>query len=262
MDLTEVGDDAGELVDITDDGDDAPVVEQKVPRLSELDKAKIASKRQDWENGRLDKMLRLDEVKNTKSGYDLSFPLRTLRDGRQIDVEVINFWAEKVYSNLNEKQKQNCIFLKANFYGIIAKGRWFFDNVDTRIAPHLSSSTSKRFFMPISNHGHWILAVISLERQTVTFYDSLKGRNDHAEEFQVIQMWLNQICKLQGINPCIDFRSKRPILVPKQDGGTDCGVFVCMYLAYVSIRKILDFEQKDIPLLRLWISYNISEKYL
>jgi len=232
----------------------------RLSRPSELDKAILASMRPDWENGRLDAMLKTPKVRH--SGFELDICLRTLRPGQLIDGEIINFWADEVYANLSEIQRNECIFLKCDFYSRISSDKYEFIETETREFPDFETSALRRFFMPITIKGHWILAVISLELKTVTFYDSLTTRNEHGDEFKKIQMWLNGVYERQGIISYPRFRSKRPKNVPKQEASIDCGVFVCMYLAYACIRKVLDFGQDDMDLFRKWISYNISKRYI
>ena len=265
VDLTNEGGSPVETVDYVNSRSSRPSdldnarLAPRPSRTSELDKARLASTMPGWENGRLDAMLKTPRIKH--SGFELDLCLRTLRPGQLIDGEVINFWADEVYANLSEIQLKECIFLRCDFYSTISSDNYQFIERETREFPDFETSPLRRFFMPITIKGHWFLAVISLELKTVTFYDSLTTRNEHRDEFQKIQMWLNGVYDRQGI-PFPKFRSKRPKNVPKQEASIDCGVFVCMYLAYACIRKVLDFGQDDMDLFRKWISYNISKRYI
>jgi len=82
----------------------------RLSRPSELDKARLASMRPDWENGRLDAMLKTPKVRH--SGFELDICLRTLRPGQLIDGEIINFWADEVYANLSENSTKRMYFFE------------------------------------------------------------------------------------------------------------------------------------------------------
>ena len=50
--------------------------------------------------------------------------------------------------------------------------------------------------------------------------------------------------------------------MPRQDNSVDCGVFVCLYANYASLKKVINFKQSDIPHARKRIAFEISNTLL
>lgn len=240
------------IIDLTD----SPLkVDLYEPRKSELDKAREASRLASWRDGRMEELIL---IRKPNLEYDISNLMRTLRPGGMIDGEVINLWTKHVASNLKPKTKAQNRFLKAGFFNCISHPQYEFSEHGYLDFPLLFDSALIRIFMPICYEGHWSLAAINVKNLTVSFYDSLIIENLHIREFEIIQKWLDTICNTHG-TPTRRFRNKKHAIVPKQIESLDCGVFVCMYMAYACIRKRMDFTQSDMDLLRQWISFCIID---
>jgi sentrin-specific protease 1 len=48
--------------------------------------------------------------------------------------------------------------------------------------------------------------------------------------------------------------------VPRQDNSYDCGVFVCLYAAYIAIQHPFTFTQADIDNVRMWMVHLMDEE--
>lgn len=46
--------------------------------------------------------------------------------------------------------------------------------------------------------------------------------------------------------------------MPRQNNGNDCGVYVCMYANYASLRKKPEFTPEDIPCIRQRMAWELS----
>lgn len=94
-------------------------------------------------------------------------------------------------------------------------------------------------FFPVCTKSHWFLFVVDLCNTKVMLIDSIRdekptsGREIYPGEFYVMEKFLPYM--LHKLHPD-RFRPNRYMRVkevlgrPKQDGGVDCGVYVCKYM--------------------------------
>ena len=109
------------------------------------------------------------------------------------------------------------------------------------------------FFAVHVSEDHWTLAVVHVQEQKIQYYDSMGGGGRHVLE--ALRRWLgDEKAKKRpaGVSvPDVDVGSF--VLVgttpdtPRQENGSDCGVFSLMCADFLSERLGLPFSQRDIP---------------
>jgi hypothetical protein len=105
---------------------------------------------------------------------------------------------------------------------------------------------------------HWYLAVIDFRTKTTRVYDSLYDY-PYANTHTRLMAWLadawdaQQHLSSSSFDPD-EWTVKPPDANrPRQTNGYDCGVFVCLYAAYLSLGKSFNFGQGDTLGIRLWM---------
>ena len=100
----------------------------------------------------------------------------------------------------------------------------------------------RRVFVPVHVHGnHWCLGCVHVAERRIEYYDSLGGSNDTF--FSTMRQYLadEYAAHHSGAAPLpADYWSCHcPANIPRQDNGSDCGVFTL---------KFADFLSHDTPL--------------
>jgi len=127
--------------------------------------------------------------------------------------------------------------------------------------------TFEIMFMPIHSPGHWSLVAINVQKKEVFFYDSLGGK-EVTTIFDKVAMFLKYIQEFQlevaGTVKAGSSRKHRQeqeqqqqqsaviylsqvgwkfiscgSTIPQQDNASDCGVYVCSYVANILSKKAL-----------------------
>ena len=97
-----------------------------------------------------------------------------------------------------------------------------------------------KLFIPINHPGvHWALVCVFVQAKAIYYYDSLGegGRtvvsaiHQYLEEehMRKYKKGLPKGWRLIPDTPC-----------PRQDNGNDCGVYICMFMDYLSLGRPLD----------------------
>ena len=98
---------------------------------------------------------------------------------------------------------------------------------------------------------HWVLVAFYPLIKTVIYYDSLHNDGNLIRE-QVLQFFKTRFPKETGsalINS--EWKSVDETNLPTQLNGFDCGVFVCQMAERLSRRSHFDFEQSQMPAIRI-----------
>jgi Ulp1 family protease len=109
--------------------------------------------------------------------------------------------------------------------------------------------------IPINLDGlHWVVVRVDVKGKSIHFYDSLDGdgevhvdnifeylKEEHKDKFREPLPNQEQWRRIATVN----------IRTPRQKGGVDCGVFVCMYV-YCTLLRIPfhEYKQADMPNIR------------
>lgn len=113
--------------------------------------------------------------------------------------------------------------------------------------------------VPVHLGNHWCLAVIDFTKKSISYFDSLGGSSSTCTRVLLDYLKAESSDKLkQDFDTenwkCID---KYRDGIPKQENGSDCGVFACTYAEYATRLAKLDFTQKDMPYFRKKMIYEI-----
>lgn len=109
---------------------------------------------------------------------------------------------------------------------------------------------------------HWALAVVNNKCSSFEYYDSL-SHHGNTTALNLLRTYMIEEGKKQ--NSPINFQSYslyESVKTPQQENGYDCGVFTCTCANYLSRGKGLTFSQRDMPLLRRRMAYEIISKKL
>ena len=81
-----------------------------------------------------------------------------------------------------------------------------------------------------SGGSHWSLALVSLVDGVAFYYDSI-GRTNFEEAGRIIQKLATVLKMRLRFIPLND--------TPQQDNGSDCGVYVCMFMEHLLLQRLL-----------------------
>lgn len=99
--------------------------------------------------------------------------------------------------------------------------------------------------IPVHIASHWMLIVVRPQTGIIEWYDSL-SRCGFQDDVERVRKWLDS--KFKGMNTR-DWVIKCPTS-PKQDNGSDCGVFVLTSARFLVLGQSLNYNQSDIPNMR------------
>ena len=120
---------------------------------------------------------------------------------------------------------------------------------------------SKFKFNAKAKNNHWALAVVNLEKRNVSFYDSLYS-TDRTEYMLKIVDYLEQEYMEKKGHPLdtSTFTLEHMKDIPKQQNGSDCGVFICQYSEFLSRNATFNFTYKDMKYFRKRMIYEITQE--
>ena len=101
----------------------------------------------------------------------------------------------------------------------------------------------RRVFLPVHVHGnHWCLGCVNMDDKRIEYYDSLGGNND--TYFSTMRQYLadeyaahhNSASSCHSPPPLqlSEWSHYCPKHIPRQDNGSDCGVFTLKFADYLS----------------------------
>jgi hypothetical protein len=108
---------------------------------------------------------------------------------------------------------------------------------------------------------HWILACIDFEQKWIAWFDSISEA--HEQETRLLFTWLTRkhsLNKSTIFDPAEwSLHSGPPpgMQVPLQSNDYDCGIFICLYAAFLDIRLSLSFSQHDTRNVRTWMAHEM-----
>nr|CDS32877.1 sentrin specific protease 1 [Hymenolepis microstoma] len=114
--------------------------------------------------------------------------------------------------------------------------------------------------IPVHDRGmHWCLTCVDFRAKTISYYDSLHGRNDQC--LDRILHYLDAESRDKRNKPLEDIHSweKKNMegRMPSQKNGSDCGVFALTTAEFLSRDAELNFEQSDMAEIRQRMIYEI-----
>ncbi|KAF3260465.1 Smt3-specific protease [Orbilia oligospora] len=174
--------------------------------------------------------------------------LKTLNGSQWLNDEVINSYIHLVKERENRDGSQKMITMNSAFvssfkesgYGRVA--RW----AKRAGAAGEEILGLKGIIIPIHRNFHWTLAFVNVEKKRFEYYDSLAGNWD---PISLLRTWMKHEVGSKYIDgEWEDFYPGSQ--TPQQGNGYDCGVFLCKTAEVIARGGVLNFSQKDIPVIR------------
>jgi sentrin-specific protease 1 len=119
-----------------------------------------------------------------------------------------------------------------------------------------------KLFIPINMGGtHWQVIVAFMQEHRIQMYDSM-GRGGRESLRIVMQYIQDEHQKKKGIPlpsgdswTLVDTSSD----TPSQRNGFDCGVFLCLFVDFISINSVLLFSQEDVHHVRQRLALSLAK---
>jgi len=186
----------------------------------------------------------------------------------------LGYWCEKTgglsnFSITNQRQKPSgkiegqskTFFATPFFWKFVLNGEIRGAN-ETK---YVDIFTCSRMLIPVNiKLKHWILACIDFEQKWIAWFDSID--DTYEQETRLLFAWLTRehsINKLSVFEPdewSIHFGPPPNIQTPLQSNDWDCGIFICLYAAYLDLRLPLSFSQHDTQNVRAWMAHEMIEE--
>jgi len=157
--------------------------------------------------------------------------------------------------------KRNTFFATPFFWNYVRDGEAQGNN-ETK---YVDIFTCSRMLIPVNiKLKHWIMACIDFEQKWIAWLDSIG--DTHEQETRLLFTWLT---REHSLNRSTIFDSAEWSLhagpppgmqVPLQSNEYDCGIFTCLYAAFLDIGLPLSFSQLDTPDVRMWMAHEMIEE--
>lgn len=89
---------------------------------------------------------------------------------------------------------------------------------------------------PEDGGSHWSLALVSIVDGVAFYYDSIRNENMHEAD---------RIIKNLGMVLGMNLRFIPLTDTPQQENGSDCGVFVCMFMEHLLLNRLLQVKTNE-----------------
>lgn len=111
---------------------------------------------------------------------------------------------------------------------------------------------------------HWCMSIVDNAKKTISFYDSLSsGRGGDDVVRNLVEYLVKEADRLEPgqRDKHIEIFNNYKVIpqadCPQQNNGFDCGVFACQTAVRVSNGSPLDFDQKDMDIIREHMAFNL-----
>ncbi|KAA8499765.1 putative ubiquitin-like-specific protease 1B [Porphyridium purpureum] len=194
-------------------------------------------------------------------GHDLA----RLRPGKWLNDEVINFYIEVLkdrQSRLGDAAKVKCHFFSTFMYAKLRTPRGYDYTAVQRWTRKIDVFALDRVLIPINiQNSHWALGMVDMVAKTVEYFDSLGFEQpemtadilqwvvDEAEHKKQITLYTNDWTVIHHGDS-----------VPQQTNTSDCGVFLCKFMDYLSLGKEFNFGAQHMPYFRRRLAHELLVK--
>ncbi|GMF82728.1 unnamed protein product [[Candida] boidinii] len=122
-------------------------------------------------------------------------------------------------------------------------------------------------FVPVNlNQVHWALGVINNKDRSFQYYDSLFGHAGPEIISRLEEYLTGETKRLYGDDysgaDYSDYERDTAVDCPQQENGSDCGVFTCTAVDYISRSSELFYSQADMLTIRQRMAYEICQNKL
>ena len=197
--------------------------------------------------------------------------LGTLSGLNWLNDEVINFYRELLQERelkavQEEGRERRVWFTNTFFISKLSEGGYNYRNVRRWTKRAKVDIFSLRLMLIPMNVGgsHWTCAAINFPDKTITYYDSMGASGRLILEILKRYLMDEHENKKKSALPNIEawrlISPKRS--VPQQQNCSDCGVFMCQFLNYLSVDDAFDFSQKHMQNFRMKMCLEIINKQL
>ncbi|KAG5420976.1 hypothetical protein I9W82_000066 [Candida metapsilosis] len=194
----------------------------------------------------------------TQYSIDITFAdLQTLRDGRWLNDNIIDF-----YSNMVMEKNPKVFIWTTHFYSNLAS-RGYSGVARWAKRKKIDLFTMDKVIVPINiSNTHWALAVINNITKAITYYDSLNfSQSGNPEALENLQMYMdNEAQRLD--RDAIKYTLIPYIDAPQQQNGSDCGVFTCIAARYLALNQEFNYSQNDMKVIRRRMTLEIMNDEL
>jgi sentrin-specific protease 1 len=166
---------------------------------------------------------------------------------------------------MEEDPQNKNLFLNSQFYDNYIKNGVFNFEKARLFLKNCNIFLKEKIFLPVlSPKNHWTLVMINMVQQTVRFYDSLYDENDGHQVNVNVLNWIAyeaSFLNYQSFNISNWFPLEGGRGVPQQHNDVDCGVFVIMFMDYLSRNlSVTSLHQQQMSLYRKKIGISILQK--
>ena len=121
--------------------------------------------------------------------------------------------------------------------------------------------TLDKVILPVHVNGnHWTLGIINLKQRRFEYYDSLGGRNplclQHMKQWTIDEITAHHPTQVAALD-IPSWESLHVTDIPRQNNGSDCGVFTIKFADYASEDRPFNFTHRDMPYFRRRIALEI-----
>lgn len=199
------------------------------------------------------------------------FDIKTLGDGEWLNDEIINAYVAYLATFTNNLVL-SCHYATQTFTSFIG-GEYVLDyngpqDYSSTIKP-VHFTPGNIILIPMIYGSHWFLIKVSLasmrgiRKFKVTIYDSLfpdRKKVDTLKNFLIL--WMDDVTKKLGIDTYAFDKIIVHDKIPKQQNGSDCGVFMLEFMRRNIMLCGYRFSQKHIPYIRRRIFMEILNYYV
>ncbi|KAL0022526.1 hypothetical protein WJX79_007643 [Trebouxia sp. C0005] len=215
-------------------------------------------------------------VEHVHSGVDIARKdIRTLRSRQWLNDEVMNVYMGLLQERDTRLRKlgrfPKCHFFNTFFINKLYKDdkKYVYHNVRRwttkmrleRWGQHSATVLEcDKLIIPVHLGCHWTCAVISLRDHSISYFDSLGGKEHEIVESLAKYVTDEYNNKLKEKVDTSDWTLRSPDDIPKQLNGCDCGVFALMFAEYQSRDAPFTFDQRHMEYFRVKVLADIMSE--
>ncbi|XP_051129198.1 putative ubiquitin-like-specific protease 1B [Andrographis paniculata] len=173
-------------------------------------------------------------------------------------LQVINLYFELLKEREQREPRKflKCHFFNTFFYKKLISGgdgynfqavrRW---TTQRKLGYHLMDC--EKIFVPIHKELHWCLAIINKKDEKFQYLDSLYKGVDSQVLHVLARYYVDEAKDKSGVDIDVSSWKKECVVnLPRQENGSDCGMFMIKYVDFHSRNIGLCFDQGDMPYFR------------